>query len=118
MYKLRFHKTLTKEKWQKFSSAQQIIMIANELNRAINWIKKGDLEEVNNCYKRAFELLDLTVSISENYSKQKELLRLRGLISHQYILPDKDLEITKKLLSVLILIDPGSYNLLSKSSKT
>lgn len=55
-------------------------MIANELNRAKNWIEKNDLEEVNNCYERALELLDLTVEITKSGNRLREYLRLREMI--------------------------------------
>ena len=68
---LKHHKTLTKEKWSRFPFYKQIIMIANEINRAKNWIIKGDIDEVKNCYEKALELIDLTVAVLVN----KKVLR-------------------------------------------
>ena len=109
MYPLKLHKTLTPEKWQKFAEAQQVLMIANEINRAINRIKKNDWEEVNNCYERAFELLDLTVSLTEKKNKRKELLRLREVIASQYIVEKKDFEINELIFKTLLSLNPESY---------
>ncbi|MFA6924289.1 MAG: hypothetical protein WC223_08555 [Bacteroidales bacterium] len=58
---LIYHKNLTVEKWSVYSKAQQILMIANELNRAKNMPEKNKINETNLCYERAFELIDLTV---------------------------------------------------------
>ena len=51
---LKHHKTLTKEKWLTFPFYKQVIMIANEMNRAGKWIEKNDFLEVRYCYERAF----------------------------------------------------------------
>lgn len=83
MYKLKFHKNLDEKKWNKFSKSQQIFMIANELNRAKNWLLRNNLKEVSNCYERAIELLDLTISVSKKIL-QKELLRFREIFTLQY----------------------------------
>ena len=53
MCKLKLHKNLKPDKWQELSIKQRELMVANELNRAKNWIKKKDVEEVKNCYERA-----------------------------------------------------------------
>ena len=98
MYKLKFHKNLDTKKWNKFSKSQQILMIANELNRAKNWIIKGDLDEVNNCYERAFELLDLTISLTTRKNLLKELLRFREIFALQYLNAKNPEDIQKNLM--------------------
>ena len=112
MYKLKLHKNLTKEKWRSFSKSQQILMIANELKRAENWIIKGDLDEVKNCYERAFELLDLTISISKRRNLLKELLRFREMLASQYISKQKDINLNQKLFNVLLSLSKDSYKIL------
>jgi len=112
MYKLKLHKNLNSEKWASFDKSRQILMIANELNRAKNWIVKKDLEEVSNCYERAFELLDLTISLTIKRTLQKELLRFREMLALQYIDKQKDLNRNQQLFCVLLSLDKDSYNLL------
>ena len=87
-------------------------MVANELNRAKNWIIKGDLEEVINCYERAFELLDLTISLTTRKNLLKELLRFREMLAVQYISKQKDIALNQKLFNVLLSLDKDSYNIL------
>ena len=79
------HTHLTSEKWKLFSIDKQILMIANELNRAKNWIDKEDLKKVSSCYERALELIDLTVACSQQTNLKKELLRYRELLALAYI---------------------------------
>ena len=112
MYKLKLHKNLSSEKWATFGKSKQILMIANELNRAKNWIIKEDLEEVNNCYERAFELLDLTISLVTKRNMLKELLRFREMLAIQYTNKEKDGRMNQKLFNILISLDKDSYNLL------
>lgn len=114
MYRLKLHKTLDENKWKRFPYYKQILMITNELNRAINWIKKEEIEEVNNCYERALELLDITASQTENKNKLKELLRFREILSLEYISKEKNLDLNKKLLQTLISLDKESYKLLNR----
>lgn len=85
MYKLKLHKNLNPDRWQRFSIKQRELMIANELNRAKNWIEKNDIEEVKNCYERALELLDLTIATVKNRSRLKEYFRLREMMGKFYI---------------------------------
>ena len=118
----KHHKTLTGEKWSEFPFYKQIIMIANELNRARNWIIKKDFEEVKNCYERAFELIDLTVSVlvspapvyrvRVSLSLRRELLRFRGILAGVYVNKQNNIEMNQKLINVLLSLNKDSYNLL------
>ncbi len=108
----RFHKTLTLEKWKTFPFSRQILMIANELNRAGNWIMKSDPSEVKNCYERAIELIWLTVEALENKRKLRELLRLRGLVAYSYLFPPALASENQKMTNVLLTLDPEAFKIL------
>jgi hypothetical protein len=112
MYPLRLHKNLTPEKWAVYSKGQQILMIANELNRANNWIKKNQLTEINQCYERAFELIDLTVEDSKWAGKVRELLRCREVIAEMYVQKQKDGRLNNLAYECLIALSSESYNML------
>lgn len=112
MYKLRLHKNLNKEKWSSFGLSRQILMIANELNRAKNWLIKGELDEVANCYERAFELLDLTIELAARRNLRKELLRFREMLAWQYVVEQKEVSVNQRLFDVLLSLNKDSYNLL------
>ncbi len=101
MYKLKLHKNLESAKWQKFSMKQRELMIANELNRAKNWIKKRDFEEVKNCYERALELLDLTIATTKGKNRLKEYLRLREMMGRLYIEKKGNLRFNNQLFACI-----------------
>jgi len=83
MYPLRFHPSLPR-RWPGFPRHQQILMIANELNRAKNSITGQDYAEAANAYERAFELVDLTVE-SVSGTLRYELLRFREVLAGVYL---------------------------------
>jgi hypothetical protein len=112
MYDLKLHKNLNLEKWSCYSKGQQILMIANELNRAGNWIEKHQNFEVNQCYERAFELIDLTVEDTKWKNGLKELLRFREVLATLYIQENKDDAMNKKVYDVLLTLSSESYNIL------
>ena len=106
---LKYHKTLTIEKWLKFPFEKQIWMIANELNRAKNWIIKNDTKEVKSCYERAFELLYLTIAGIKDRNKLREFTRFKEVLAWQYIQEKPQLKDNNMLLKVLLLLDRRSY---------
>jgi len=110
---LKHHKTLTPEKWSGFAFSKQIIMIANELNRAGNCLAKNDGAEARLCYERAFELLYLTISTLKDYRKLKELLRFQEMLAYLYTNTEAAIKENSALLKVLISLDKDSYALLN-----
>lgn len=112
MYRLKLHKTLTPEKWSKYPTDQQILMIANEVNRLSNGIKMSlSKEDLQSCIERVFELTDMTIECHKG-SLRKELLRWREIFSKLYLLSKTQLKRTKnqirKLYKVLLLLNPKS----------
>jgi hypothetical protein len=82
----RWHKTLTQEKWSKFSLQEQLLMIGTEILRAKNWLNRSDFPLVLECYERALELIDLTVGNGHlNSEQRKQLLPLREAIGFLYV---------------------------------
>lgn len=82
----KWHKTLTQDKWADFSLRDQILMIASEILRAKNWLKHQDIEITCDCYERALELIDLTVSDKRlNLEQRKRLLQIREAVGFSYI---------------------------------
>jgi hypothetical protein len=79
------HAELTQERWSNFTIDQQILMIANEMNRASALVSSGDLDRVKNCYERVLQLTDLTVRGGIRSSLRGELLRWRNLIVELYL---------------------------------
>ena len=112
MYQLLLHKELNLEKWSDRTKAQQILMIANELNRANNFIKSVQPDSVNLCYERAFELIDLTSSDIKWKGRIKEFRRCRELLAEQYMNEKKDKKVNKQLYMGLLRLSPEAYKIL------
>lgn len=111
MYPLKLHKNLTTEKWSKFPKHQQILMIANELNRLINGLNHQSQVELSECMERAIELIDLTISCQKS-TLRKELLRFRDLFVENYLYNKETLKkmttSLKPLLITLLFLDSTS----------
>ena len=117
MYQLKQHKNLSREKWFAYPREQQLLMIANELNRAKNWIEKGDSAHVDSCYDRALELTDLTSEDKKWHAHGlREMRRFREILAQLYIVPDKDLKNNTLLYNCLLQMHPGAWNLLRSES--
>jgi hypothetical protein len=96
-----------------YSRAQQVLMIANELNRAKNWIEKKEPVHVNFCYERALELTDLTSEDKKwNRVSLRELRRFREVLAESYVCPEKDTGRNSAIYRLLVQMDPGAWNLL------
>jgi len=95
------HAGLRLNRWSSFSPAQQILMIANEMNRAKKLFALLDIGGLKLCYERILYLTDLTIqstldraSTCQGSNSQrglrKELLRWRDLVAEEYLLLSTD----------------------------
>ncbi|MBM3403360.1 MAG: hypothetical protein FJY10_00500 [Bacteroidetes bacterium] len=110
MYPLKQHIQLSPEKWEKNARTQQVLMISNELNRAINCLKDGYPQDAEKCIERAFELIDLTSEDPRWISSLKEIRRFREVLAEVYL--SKDIDQIRALLPTLLLFDVEAYNML------
>ncbi|MEI7492651.1 MAG: hypothetical protein WCK92_14720 [Bacteroidota bacterium] len=108
MYPLVYHKSLLIEKWYSYPRHQQILMIANEMNRAQNALLKNESDNAVHAWERSFELTDITISDPKNVRCIKELLRFRELAGELFL--TRDIQFSKLLTKVLISLDPKAYN--------
>jgi hypothetical protein len=115
MYALKWHRTLTADKWRNFGITRQILMIANELNRAEHCIEKNDTTEGINALERAFELIDLTVDTVSRKNIIRELIRFRELLAGQYIKKEKSPKEINALQKALVSLNGEAYRLLADS---
>jgi len=79
------HAALSPERWASFSLDQQILMIANEMNRARKVIRCQEDGRLKNCYERILRLADLTIQVHERRGLRRELLRWRDVMAELYI---------------------------------
>jgi hypothetical protein len=84
------HASLTPERWGRFTLDQQILMIANEMNRAVRLLRDEDLSSLRRTYERVLRLVDLTVETQDRRGLRRELLRWRDLVASLYIAPRPD----------------------------
>jgi hypothetical protein len=100
------HASLTPEQWAAFGRDQQILMIANEMNRASRLFGSEDRGRLVNAYERVLRLADLTVEVQPSRSLRRELLRWRELAGGVYLEPD--LQAHRQLFRALLLLTPAS----------
>jgi hypothetical protein len=112
---LKHHKNLTTEKWSGFTSGKQLIMIANELNRAKNWIVREDQREVKLCYERALELLCLTIACVKRHSFLRELCRFKEILCGMFVQEAISLQANMSLYKVLLSLSRESYSIIEMS---
>jgi hypothetical protein len=74
------HQQLADGRWQKLNLIEQLANIGSEVERAILWKEKGDLSYSQMAFKRALELLDLTLMDPKNKKRLKEPCRVREVL--------------------------------------
>ena len=79
------HAGLTAERWSRFDLDRQILMIANEMNRASRLVGLDDRASLRRTYERVLRLVDLTVATRPRRGLRRELLRWRDLVAALYI---------------------------------
>ena len=101
---MRWHQTL-EPRWKNMPVYQQILMIANELNRAENL--KNDPEEYKNALERALELMDFSIAPMRNRPMLREFLRARELVAALYI--GRPLSPLPAVMNGLIQLSPEAW---------
>jgi hypothetical protein len=103
------HAELSEEKWGSFSREQQLLMIANEMNRASKWTGADDLSRLKSCYERVLRLTDLTVGVQTKSTFRLELLRWRDLIAELFICEVPRPEDHREAFRALLGFSPATY---------
>lgn len=98
------HSTLSPEQWAGFPLAHQLLMIANEMNRAGKLFGPGNEERLGNAYERVLNLTDLTVRVNARRSLRRELLRWRDLVAQLYLAAEPQAHRTA--FRALLLLNP------------
>jgi len=74
------HKDLAAGRWQKFSFIEQMANIGSEVERALNWQAKNNVDYAQKAVGRALELIDLTLESVHDYPHLKEIARMREAV--------------------------------------
>jgi hypothetical protein len=81
----RLHKGLTLERWSRFSLMEQLANVGTDIERTIQWRKRGDLISSQQAFERALELLDLTIADPKNRKRLKEIVRAREALVDYFV---------------------------------
>jgi hypothetical protein len=84
----------------------QILMIANEMNRAAKLMREEDRARRQNSYERVLRLADLTIGAHRERSLLRELLRWRDLVAELYVSEHAHIEMHRRLLRCLLYFTP------------
>jgi hypothetical protein len=103
------HKGLSAERWRRYPRSQQILMIANEMNRASKLFDESDRERLSAAYERVLALTDLTIQVAVNRSLRRELLRWRDLVARQYIAPEPAASTHGQVFRALLQLDSEAW---------
>lgn len=104
----KYHKELDSAKWIKYTFTQQILMIANEMNRLKNCYIKNDFTGIDMAFKRVLELTDLTIEIIKIRNRRKELLRWKELLLLEYTSKNNSYKNIINILKTLLLFNSES----------
>jgi hypothetical protein len=100
------HASLSPESWETFDLDQQILIIGNEMNRALRWMLLAHQDRLLLAYERVLRLTDLTIEVNPLPSLRRELLRWRDLIADLYVRPTSDPADHAAAFRVLLLFTP------------
>ncbi len=101
------HATLAPERWAAFSLAQQVLMIANEMQRGeALCAPSGDRASLRRSYERTLRLVDLTVAVQARATLRRELLRWRDLVAALYVAAEPNPSAHREAFRCLLLLHP------------
>jgi len=78
------HKELSQGRWSQLTFVEQMANIGGEVERALNWRAKNNIEYSNKAAERALELIDLTIDNLKIATRFKEVVRLREAIADYF----------------------------------
>jgi len=83
---MKYHKGLTLERWSQFSLCMQLANVGTDIQRTIDWKKKGEMELSRQAFERALELLYLTIADPKNNGgARRELVRAREVLIDHFV---------------------------------
>ena len=100
------HATLSPERWARFSLDQQVLMIANEMQRASRLLTPDRDAWLRLAYERVLRLVDLTVAAQPKRTLRRELLRWRDLVAELYVTPGPNPVQHREVVRTLLRLRP------------
>lgn len=102
------HAGLGAERWSAFDPDQQVLMIANEMNRTSRLLGGEDPGSRRRGYERILRLTDLTVETGCRAGLRRELLRWRDLVAELYVADEADPSGHRRALRALLQLRPAA----------
>lgn len=102
------HGSLTLERWSAFARDQQLLMIANEMNRGSKLLAPQDRTRLTATYERVLRLVELTVDTRPRRGLCRELLRWRDLVAELYVSPAAEPSRHQQVLRVFLQLVPAT----------
>lgn len=102
------HDSLAPERFARFDLDQQILMVANEMNRARRLFAAADRDALRRNYERVLRLVDLTVQTRPRRSLRRELLRWRDLVAALYVQDEADAAAHDEAFRCLLRFTPAA----------
>ena len=75
-----YHPGLSAGRWFELTLVEQLANVGSEIERALNWASKGNLESSSRALERGLELLDLTLADPRHRHRLKEPARVREVL--------------------------------------
>jgi hypothetical protein len=97
------------ERWRRYPRGRQVLMIANEMNRASKLLAPDDHSLLLGCYERVLALTDLTIADSPRPAVRREMLRWRDLVAEQYVAPRADPRAHAAIFRALLQLHPEAW---------
>lgn len=85
MEKKIIHKDLASGRWFTLSFVEQFANVGSDVERTVQWKKRGNTEYSQQALERALELLDLTIADPKNKRRLKEIVRVRDMFADHYM---------------------------------
>ena len=79
------HKELAGGRWRRLTFVEQMANIGSEVQRALNWKLRSNEAYCQQAFERALELIDFSIDDSRNFSRLKELTRVREAMVDYFV---------------------------------
>ena len=102
------HANLSPDRWRRFDRSQQVLMIANEMQRTARRMAPGDADARRLGYERVLNLTDLTIAATDHRSFRRELWRWRDVVAGLYVEPSALPDLHAQALRTLLRLETSA----------
>jgi hypothetical protein len=78
------HKNLADGRFAQMSLCEQMANIGSEVERALNWQEKNNVDYSQKAFERALDLIEITMAGTKDFSRLKELSRTREALNDYF----------------------------------